>query len=200
MTEYEARLAQTERLMAELLEMQSRVSDNQNGNENRERSNRRKPREPSRSNDWRSNESSRSPSPTHSRRRPNDISGLIKAGRSEEFFKVPELLPMFKFENEDPEAFVDDFNTVLECIDEASVAKTILWFKNRDRIPASNWDAGLSPRKDSLRTYQRAFLKYFWSASVQRLAVENGEKRVRRSAKIFLKNFQNATKFASNIS
>ncbi len=93
----------------------------------------------------------------------------------DEYFKVPELLPTFKSENEDPEAFVDDFNTVLECIEETEETKTLLWFKNRISVPSSNCKANLNPRKDSLHAYQRAFLKYFWSPSLQRLAIENFE-------------------------
>ncbi len=103
------------------------------------------------------------------------MSDGTRNGRSDEYFKVPELLPIFKNENEDPEAFVDDFNAVLECIDEPSDVKVVLWFKNRVRIPLSSWDAELSPNRDSLHAYQRAFLKYFWSTSAQRLAVEHFE-------------------------
>ncbi len=77
------------------------------------------------------------------------------------FFKIPELLPKFKSENEDPEAFVDDFNVMLKCIEEAPVMKTVLWFKIQVRIPSSNWDAALSLEKESLHAYWGAFLKHF---------------------------------------
>ncbi len=176
LTEYEARLARTEQLMAELLSMPSQTKGNRNGNESRKKEDRRSSRDSSRSTDRRSNGSSRSPSPVLSRKRQDKPRSYAEAVKGEEFFKVPELLPIFRSESEDPEAFVDDFNAVLECIDEASATKTVLWFKSRVRIPASNWDAGLSPRKESLRAYQRAFLKYYWSTSAQRLAVENFER------------------------
>ncbi len=48
-------------------------------------------------------------------------------GGGDEYFKVPELLPTFKSENEEPEAFVDDFNSVLECTEEIEETKTVLF-------------------------------------------------------------------------
>ncbi len=171
---YEARLARMEKLMRESLGIEDRVKKDKHANKRSNRHHRERSRASSRSSDD-NKERSLSPSPQRIHGRQNCAEISARSWRGDEYFKVPELLPTFKSENEDPEAFVDDFNSVLECIEETGETKTVLWFKNRISVPSSNWDANLNPRKDSLRTYQRVFLKYFWSPSAQRLAIENFE-------------------------
>ncbi len=94
----------------------------------------------------------------------------------DEYYKVPELLPVFTSEDDDPEQFVEDFNSILECLEERNELRKIFWFKNRVRVTGNRWDTGLSPKRHNLKRYQKEFLKYFWSPAMQRLAVENFER------------------------
>ncbi len=94
----------------------------------------------------------------------------------EDYTKVPELLPEFTSEENDPEQFVSEFNDVLECIGEESNPKNTFWFKRKVKIVGSRWDAGLSPKRHSLSVYQKEFLAYFWSATMQRIAMEDFER------------------------
>ncbi len=39
--------------------------------------------------------------------------------------------------------------------------KITFWFKARVEVSGSRWDANLSPRRDTLRDYEKQFLDYF---------------------------------------
>ncbi len=90
-------------------------------------------------------------------------------------YSVPEFLPKFLGDEDDPQRFVDDFNSVLDCLDEETGSRAVFWFKARVKVPTCAWDAGLSPKKDPLEKYQKAFLQYFWSEGMQTIAIENFE-------------------------
>ncbi len=90
-------------------------------------------------------------------------------------YSVPEFLPKFRSDEDDPQRFVDNFNSVLECLDEKSDARAVFWFKAPVKESSCAWDAGLNPRKASLKKYQKAFLCYFWSVGMQIIVLENFE-------------------------
>ncbi len=94
----------------------------------------------------------------------------------EEYAKIPELLPEYDSEDKDPEQFVTDFNDILDCLEEEPSVHVTFWFKSRVKIPGSTWDAGLDPKQHTLSRYQKEFLSYFWSPTMQRLAIKNFER------------------------
>ncbi len=99
-----------------------------------------------------------------------------KSSDKEEYAKVPELLPEFTLEENNPEQFVSEFNDILECIGEETNTRTTFWFKSRRKTAGSRWDTRLSTKRHLLSIYQKEFLAYFWSPTIQRIAVENFER------------------------
>ncbi len=108
--------------------------------------------------------------PKNKTSRPKKLQDRTQSGHTEkssvDYRKMPEILPEFTSEDDDPETFVTDFNSILECLNEEPSFKTTFWFKIRVKVLGSCWDAGLDPKKHSLHRYQK-FLNYFWSESMQ---------------------------------
>ncbi len=114
---------------------------------------------------------------SHLKEKERRTSHKSKTRRSrEEYAKIPALLPEYNSEDKDPEQFVADFNDILDCLEEEPSVRVTFWFKNRVKMPGSTWDAGLDPKKHTLSRYQKEFLSYFWSPTMQRLAIENFER------------------------
>ncbi len=55
----------------------------------------------------------------------------------EPYLKVPELLPEFNLEENNPKQFINDFNDVVKCIGERSNLKITFWFKVKVKIVRS---------------------------------------------------------------